>query len=326
MTVLTVSLALATYNGAKYLPEQLASYVAQTPPPDERVVGDDGSSDATMAVLEGFARTAPFPVRITRNPVNYGYSRNFCETVQRCGGDVIFLSDQDDVWHPDKIARCLAVREADPACLLVTHDAQLTDAELNPGEATLGQQLAASGSSDPHALVNGCSMAIDRFLAGFVSPPPRDFHDMWLALIASLLDGRRHIAEPMMLYRRHGGNASYSHLTSLRRANTWGRLRNRVVTARRQPAAATIADAVVWHDDLTAAFERNEVEVTRRVGAARLAAILADLRRDRARLEERRLVHAGAAALRPLRIARLITAGGYRGAGGKLSALRDLLG
>ena len=100
-----ISIALCTYNGEKFLREQLDSFSVQTRLPDEVVVGDDCSTDRTVEILEEWAKTAPFRVEIVRNPQNLGYEKNFEQTMLRCTGDVIFPSDQDDVWLPEKLSR-----------------------------------------------------------------------------------------------------------------------------------------------------------------------------------------------------------------------------
>jgi len=101
----TVSVALCTYNGAAYLGEQLDSIVAQSRPPDELVVCDDGSTDGTVGLLQAFVPEAPFPVRLYRNERNRGFAKNFERAISLCTGDFIALSDQDDVWKPEKLAR-----------------------------------------------------------------------------------------------------------------------------------------------------------------------------------------------------------------------------
>ena len=131
------SVALATYNGARYLPAQLASLAAQTVMPGELVACDDGSTDGTVAVLERFASDAPFPVRLFRNPVNLGSTANFAQAVGLCTGDGIFLCDQDDLWHPHKLARFAAAFDADPAVGLVASDLELIDA----GGQDLGRRV-----------------------------------------------------------------------------------------------------------------------------------------------------------------------------------------
>src|SRR4051794_21844611 len=86
-----LSVAMATFNGETYLPEMLDSLAAQTRPPDELVVRDDGSSDATVALLEDFASRAPFPVRVLGGGVRLGYAQNFVATSRECSGDLIFF-------------------------------------------------------------------------------------------------------------------------------------------------------------------------------------------------------------------------------------------
>ena len=99
---MNISIAMATYNGEKYIKEQLQSLSNQTSLPFELVVGDDGSTDATLDILKEFCAHAPFPVRIHQNQANLGFARNFLDTARRCKGDWIAFCDQDDVWLPDK--------------------------------------------------------------------------------------------------------------------------------------------------------------------------------------------------------------------------------
>ena len=98
-----VSIALATYNGAKYLKQQLDSFQAQTCLPDELVVCDDCSKDNTVEILEEFKETASFIVIIIQNESNLGYTGNFEKAISLCSGNLIFISDQDDVWFNNKI-------------------------------------------------------------------------------------------------------------------------------------------------------------------------------------------------------------------------------
>src|SRR5437773_2588198 len=94
----TISIAMATYNGAKFIREQLASLAAQTRLPHEIVVSDDCSTDATVSIIEDFAATVAFPVRLHRNPTNIGVARNFERALRACSGGIVFICDQDDFW------------------------------------------------------------------------------------------------------------------------------------------------------------------------------------------------------------------------------------
>ncbi|HJS91190.1 MAG TPA: glycosyltransferase family 2 protein [Steroidobacteraceae bacterium] len=132
-----ISIAMATYNGERYVREQLESLGAQTRMPDELVVRDDGSTDGTVEILRAFARAAPFPVRVYPGECNLGYTRNFLEAARLCTGDWIAFCDQDDVWLPEKLAtieryatteRCAA----GGGTLLIVHSAETVDRNLTP--------------------------------------------------------------------------------------------------------------------------------------------------------------------------------------------------
>src|SRR5512138_1120776 len=99
----TVSVAMCTFNGESYLQEQLASICRQTVLPDELVVCDDASTDATVRILTQFKETCGFPVRVFVNETNQGVCMNFARAISHCSGDLIVLADQDDIWQADKI-------------------------------------------------------------------------------------------------------------------------------------------------------------------------------------------------------------------------------
>ena len=105
----STSIALCTYNGERFLSQQLESLAAQTILPDELVICDDASSDSSLRILEDFAQKAPFIVRIFKNPKNLGYIKNFEKAIGLCSMDVIFLSDHDDYWESEKLNQVLKV-------------------------------------------------------------------------------------------------------------------------------------------------------------------------------------------------------------------------
>ena len=126
-----ISIAMATYNGERYVREQLESLSAQTRLPDELVVTDDGSTDGTLEILRAFARAAPFPVRVYPGERNLGYTRNFLKAARLCTGDWIAFCDQDDVWLPEKLAT-IERYAASGGTLLIVHSAESVDRTLTP--------------------------------------------------------------------------------------------------------------------------------------------------------------------------------------------------
>jgi glycosyltransferase involved in cell wall biosynthesis len=216
-----LSIALATCNGERYLPEQLDSFAAQTRLPDELVVCDDVSDDRTPEVLDEFRRTAPFPVRIVRNERRLGITRNFEQAVQLCEGDVIFFSDQDDVWRPEKIARHEEAYASDPGVGAVFNDGLVVDRQLQPLGVTmyasrnLGERQLRELETDRSFLVlvlcgkvSGCTLSFRSKFRDVLIPFSHEFfHDEWVMVVLAQLTGFRAIREPLHLYRQHESQA-----------------------------------------------------------------------------------------------------------------------
>jgi glycosyltransferase involved in cell wall biosynthesis len=214
-----LSIAMATYNGARFLREQLASLAAQTSPPDELVVCDDGSTDATLDVLREFATSAPFEVRVEPNARRLGVSENFLRTASLCRGDWIAYCDQDDAWLPGKLAAVRAVVARRPAAVLVAHRAAIADGALRPtGEllhvpavrrTTIVPRLARGFWSYPYGFTMTFSARLLRAVPA--EGRPVESHDRWIAILAGILGETVYLAEPLALYRRHGENYSQLH-------------------------------------------------------------------------------------------------------------------
>lgn len=210
-----ISIAMATYNGAKFLREQLDSFSAQTRLPDELVVCDDGSSDATPEILDAFAASAPFAVRVVRNEKNLGYRRNFEKAMSLCTGDIVFLSDQDDIWLPKKLQIVEAEFEKNPRVMSTINDMIITDAEMNDSGATQLGNILRAGHTD-RMFGPGCCSAIRKEMLKLLFPFPSDdySHDAWVMETTRGLGVRKIIFEPLQLYRRHGANESQSFLSN----------------------------------------------------------------------------------------------------------------
>lgn len=132
-----LSVAMCTYNGAQYLQEQLDSIAGQSRLPDELVVCDDGSTDVTLEILEDFQKGASFPVKIYRNETNLGPIKNFEKAIMLCSGDIIALSDQDDVWMPQKLEKFKKALKDHPNAGYVFSNALLVDEMLRPLGSTI---------------------------------------------------------------------------------------------------------------------------------------------------------------------------------------------
>ena len=204
-----VSVAMATYNGERYLPEMLESLAAQTRTPDELVVRDDASEDGTVGILHAFARRVPFRVEVIAGGPRLGYAQNFVAAASACRGSVIFFADQDDVWRPPKLATVAQhVRRRKPQA--VFHDFALIDERGDRFADSFYDVLAERGIAAAAAL-KGCSMAVTRSFVDTWGWPPagsRVSHDFWVALLATAFGQRRNLREPLIDHRLHGGNAS----------------------------------------------------------------------------------------------------------------------
>lgn len=139
-----ISIAMASYNGEKYIKGQLDSFLAQTRLPDELIITDDCSTDRTEVIVREFEEVAPFKVIFHRNEKNLGYCGNFNAALMKTTGDIVFLSDQDDVWFPEKIETMVGLAEKNPDMLVLMNDTELTDGDLNSvGLTKLGQIKSA---------------------------------------------------------------------------------------------------------------------------------------------------------------------------------------
>ncbi len=239
----TVSVALCTHNGAPFVSEQVRSILEQVPAPAELVVGDDASTDGTVDVVRAAVarHRAEHPeseiaLIVIERTAPLGVTRNFEQTIAACSGDVVALSDQDDVWPAGRLARLLPLF-ADPGVVLVHTDARLVDAggldsgmrllstlEASPREIGLLERGAALEVLIRRNLVTGATVLLRRDFAERSMPYPESWvHDEWLAIMAAVEGGLRLVPEPWLDYRQHGANViGASEVTWARR---WERLR-----------------------------------------------------------------------------------------------------
>ena len=216
---LKISIALCTYNGARFLPEQLESLARQSRLPDELVAVDDRSSDQTVTLLQDFAKNAPFPVRVEVNLENLGVTRNFEKAIGLCTGDIVALCDQDDIWKPDKLAQVEHFFNENPNAALVFSDAEIVDQAGHPvgyrlwpaaafgdEQKALVRQGRAFDALAKYNFITGCTMAFRANLREIAFPTPPDafaIHDGWIALVTAALADIGFIEEPLVQYRQH---------------------------------------------------------------------------------------------------------------------------
>ncbi len=204
-----ISVAMATYNGERYLPEMLDSLASQTRLPDELVVRDDGSTDGTLAVVDDFVARAGFPVRVLPAGERLGYAQNFVTVSRACTGDLLFFADQDDVWHPDKLEIVERAAPAGEAAALF-HDFSLHDADGALLSPSFFGVLAERGFG-PTVALKGCTIAVTRaFIDTWDWPRPmsRVSHDVWVALLATAFGQRRILTDVLIDHRLHESNTS----------------------------------------------------------------------------------------------------------------------
>ncbi len=334
---LSVSVAMATYNGARFLRAQLDSIAAQTILPAELVVTDDQSTDDTETIVEAFAAAAPFAVRFHRNTERLGFARNFGRAIGLCRSDLIFLCDQDDVWQPDKVAR-MRDAFADDDVLLAYHNATVINAAseelypfydaateraaldvrpMHPWHASFGMTQAFRASLREHDDLWPESLNHVDLLNEILA------HDQWYFFLAQLTGRVAFVDRPLVGYRQHGGNVVGA---------SW-QMAGRGLVARLR---ARIAHGP-WHDEVKRqAAERRAMLLDRLAerlppaARARAVSLAGEYRTLGARLARRYRTYRARHA--PARLASLlggIVAGDYRGrpwAFDPRSVARDLAG
>ncbi len=223
---MTVSVALATYNGEHFLKPQLDSVLCSTRKPDEVVIIDDCSCDGTADLVKKYIAEHNLAWQFSVADKNSGYKRNFYNCLKQCTGDIIFLCDQDDEWYSEKIEKITAVFEADPEVLAVNSSFDMTDQNgeiifpFTVGKKTSNHHIIKfplkKGEIKAIDLATvlvynispGCTCAfrrevVDEYIKTSECIMP---HDWELNIIAAKKGGLRYYNLPFIGYRQHGGN------------------------------------------------------------------------------------------------------------------------
>ncbi len=202
-----ISVCIATYNGEKYIKQQLDSILSQLSSDDEVIISDDSSTDNTLQIIQQMndKRIVLLPDNQFKSPIF-----NIENALKRVKGDYIFLADQDDVWMQNKVAVVLRYLEVNKK--VVFHNAVVTGADLEPLKKLTDWRKYVNGLLPniirPYYV--GCCMAFHKSVLSKALPFPLKTvaHDVWIGLIGELYGGVTFIDEPLILYRRHGSNVS----------------------------------------------------------------------------------------------------------------------
>ncbi len=298
-----ISVALCTYNGARFLRTQLESIAAQSVQPLEIVLADDGSTDGTVDVARAWARTSDIELRILPGARRLGVTANFERALRAAHHEFIVLSDQDDVWHPDRVRSSVARLEADPAALLVHTDARLVGPDGEPLGAGLLEALRATpaeralisstGAFRAHLrrnLATGATTTIRAALLEAALPFPASWvHDEWLTIVAAALRGARFLDTDTIDYRQHGSNEIGVTLLGTRqlirrmlapRGDRYTRLADRAAALENRLATLAVPEEYRRLSRSKAAFERARAAYPR-ARVTRLPAVLGELVRGR---------------------------------------------
>ena len=217
----TISVALCTHNGARFLPDQLRSIAEQSSPVGELIVSDDASRDDTVDIVRGFAREheGRMAVAVSVNEPALGVTKNFESVLSRVSGDIVFLCDQDDVWDRDKVATLSSLLDSREPRLIFT-DATIVDGDgraleeslfgnlrIGPDELAAVEQGRALDVLLRRNIVTGATAAATRRLLDVALPIPASWvHDEWLAIVAAIVGEVAVDRRRLTSYRLHGTN------------------------------------------------------------------------------------------------------------------------
>jgi glycosyltransferase involved in cell wall biosynthesis len=221
------SICMTSFNGQNYIAAQLKSILSQMFENDELLISDDGSTDDTLNIIESFANKDS-RIKLFKGPQK-GLQQNFNFILSKASGDYIFLSDQDDVWLPQKMEVTLLALKG---CNLVVSDCVVVDSQLKTVSNSFYQRNGLRKQFISNLYKNsflGCCMAFDRKVLEAALPLPNNvpMHDWWIGLLSLVNFKVKFINEKLIYYRRHSANASP---TSQKSTNSfWLRLKIRVV-------------------------------------------------------------------------------------------------
>lgn len=203
-----ISVCIATYNGERFVREQIDSVLCQLSSGDEIIVSDDGSTDETLALINGIGDKR---IRIIEGPRKHSPILNFENALKEAKGEYVFLADQDDVWKPNKVEVCMKwLQKYD----CVVSDAEVTDSSLNQLYPSLYEVMHMKEGRIYNTIwkngYTGCCMAFMRNVLEASLPFPKDIpmHDIWIGNVAAYKYSVKFIPDKLILFRRHNDTVS----------------------------------------------------------------------------------------------------------------------
>ena len=241
-----IKIIMCTYNGERYLGQQIQSILANTRTDWQLVISDDGSVDATYEIIEAYRKQYPNKISARKHEASNGAARHFLEMIRTIKGemqkdDLIMLCDQDDVWNQDKIERTdhvmqrLVAGNGNKTPLLVCSDVCITDSDLHVMEPSFAKANHYNIKNIGFAQlmmenkVQGCTIMINKALADMIEriPGHMTMHDCWLGLVAAAFGKLEYINKPTMKYRQHAENV-------MGNINFWTDMRNKMHNLEKQ--------------------------------------------------------------------------------------------
>ena len=219
-----ISVCLATYNGEKYIKEQLDSILPQLSANDEVIISDDGSTDNTLQVINSFN---DIRIKIFHNENKKGLTNNFENAIQKASGDIIFLSDQDDVWKNDKVKKILSAFSSDNSLTLVFSNAEIIDENGISKNYNFFKDNEANYTSIFKAFFKnqflGCTIAFKSELKSKILPFPYGIpmHDWWIGVLSLFYGKVKFLNESLISYRRHNNNVTSESSSNLLSIINW---------------------------------------------------------------------------------------------------------
>lgn len=219
-----ISVCMASYNGERFIKEQIDSVLAQLMDHDELIVIDDASTDATVDLLESFRDPR---IKFYKNDANVGVVATFERAIARAAGEIIFLCDQDDIWHPDKVEIMSSALHGN--YVAVVSDCELVDEQGVVFAPSFRSLRGSRGGIIWNLFRNGylgCAMCFRASLREVILPFPRGIamHDEWIGLVSDGVAEVAFLDRPLFGYRRHSSN-----VTKMRWGGIWFALMKRLI-------------------------------------------------------------------------------------------------